>query len=471
MRKSVPPKPFAGKAKAKPKSSPRRIAVHPLVLYAGFAVLLGTNVLSMVVLLMAPDISKLLVGQSDSVLTAYEDRISQLRLEVDRLQSRHFAQAGDINLQLQDLAQTQELLMEQHQYVKLLADKAATLGIETAALPPAEEDTPPLLTSMLAPVGDTAIEVAAAAATVNRMMDDSRLALAALSNEANGKTELIMNALADIGIKPKLPSGADVGGPLLPPIDGSETSSLVDDANDVAEALERFKVARAAADLAPVHRPLAVATRTSSTFGNRKDPFTGRLAFHSGIDYAAPHGTTVMSAGAGKVTFVGQISGYGNVVEVTHGNGLITRYGHLSGFLVKEGQSVNTGTPLPASDRPAAPPARICTSRCVVPTARSTPHATSRLARRWRRSSPDKFGIPRYSLLRMHAQSIALRSTHSQSSFWAVAAAFLLRCNIWGPPLRRAAAGSSKLPAVLLLQGPSPPYRRSPARVTPAMLP
>jgi murein DD-endopeptidase MepM/ murein hydrolase activator NlpD len=129
-------------------------------------------------------------------------------------------------------------------------------------------------------------------------------------------------------------------------MDGIESASLIDDANDVAAALERYRVARAAAGIAPVHQPIVNATRQSSTFGNRKDPFTGRLAFHSGIDYAAPQGTKVFAAGAGTVTFVGQMSGYGNVVEVTHGNGLVTRYGHLSGFLAKEGQKVQTGTPI-----------------------------------------------------------------------------------------------------------------------------
>ena len=149
-----------------------------------------------------------------------------------------------------------------------------------------------------------------------------------------------MDTLAGIGIRPKLPALDAVGGPLLPAIDGAESSTLIDDANGVAAALERYRAARSAADRAPVHQPIANATRTSSTFGNRKDPFTGRLAFHSGLDYAAPHGSKVLSAGAGTVTFVGQMSGYGNVVEVTHGNGLVTRYGHLSAFLAKEGQKV-----------------------------------------------------------------------------------------------------------------------------------
>ncbi len=342
MRKSVPSKPFAKPAQ-KAAKPPARLSVRPIVLYGGFAALLATNALTLVGLLMAPDISRLFVGQNDAILVAYEDRISQLRLEVDRLQSRHYVQAGDINLQLQDLAQTQELLMEQHQYVKQLAGRAAELGIETAVAEAGTAPADPLLVGSLA---DPAAQIEAASASANRMMDESRVALATLGDEATARTDGIMRTLAGIGIKPKLPAPDAVGGPLLPPIEGPQSSTLIDDANSVAAALERYRAALGAADLAPVHKPLLVATRTSSTFGNRKDPFTGRLAFHSGIDYAAPRGTKVLSAGAGTVTFVGQISGYGNVVEVTHGNGLVTRYGHLSAFIAKEGQKVSTGTPI-----------------------------------------------------------------------------------------------------------------------------
>ncbi len=347
MRKSVPSKPFAKAAAVAPKPKRGYITISPLAFYLGFAALLGANALTLVALMMAPDIAKLFAGQNESILMAYEDRISQLRVEVDRLQSRHYAQAGDINLQLQDLAQTQELLMEQHQYVKQLAGKAAELGIETAALPSSEADVEePLLVSTAMPTGDAASEIMAATTNISRMMDESRFALVALSSAATTKTDQIMDTLATIGIKPKLPALDAVGGPLLPALDGIESSSLIDDANVVAAALERYRVARSAVNIAPVHQPIVNATRTSSTFGNRKDPFTGRMAFHSGLDYAAPSGTKVYSAGAGTVTFVGQKSGYGNVVEVTHTSGLVTRYGHLSGFIAKEGQKVQAGTPI-----------------------------------------------------------------------------------------------------------------------------
>jgi murein DD-endopeptidase MepM/ murein hydrolase activator NlpD len=111
-------------------------------------------------------------------------------------------------------------------------------------------------------------------------------------------------------------------------------------------ALLRYKAAQEISDSVPVHLPVSGNFRQSSGFGNRNDPFSGSRAFHSGLDFAAPSGTTVLSAGKGVVSFVGQKSGYGNVVEVTHANSLVTRYAHLSGFLSEEGQAVNTGTPI-----------------------------------------------------------------------------------------------------------------------------
>ncbi len=340
---AAPAKVF-GRPAQKPAKA-RLAGIPPKLFYGLFTVLLATNALTVVGLLMAPDISRLMNGQNEMVFSAYEDRIAQLRVEVDRLQSRHYAQAGDINLQLQELTQQQEVLLEQHQYVKQLAAKAAELGIETADLAPAANDADePLVTGSISDASD----IGTVANSVKTMMDESRLALAAISEEATKSTDEIVTELQGIGIRPKMPdfSADGVGGPFQPATDGPEAGGLVDDANSVYEALSRFKAAKGAIDLAPIHKPLGVAMRISSGFGNRTDPFTRGKAFHSGLDFPAPTGTIVLSAGYGKVTFVGQKSGYGNLVEVTHGAGLVTRYGHLSAFLVKEGQTVNTGSPI-----------------------------------------------------------------------------------------------------------------------------
>lgn len=81
----------------------------------------------------------------------------------------------------------------------------------------------------------------------------------------------------------------------------------------------------------------------SSGFGYRRDPFNGHAAMHSGLDFRAPYGAPIHAAADGTVSFVGQRSGYGNVVEVSHGNGMITRYAHMSRFVARMGEEVAAG--------------------------------------------------------------------------------------------------------------------------------
>jgi hypothetical protein len=116
--------------------------VHPALFYGMFAVLFAGNVAAGTALYLSPDITRLMSGRTDEVIEAYEGRIAQMRVEIDRLQSRSYAQAGDINLQLQELSQQQEVLFEQHQLVKVLVEKADSLGIAAAdiLLDPITED-------------------------------------------------------------------------------------------------------------------------------------------------------------------------------------------------------------------------------------------------------------------------------------------------------------------------------------------
>ncbi len=330
-----------GRSDSRPHPPPRR-GVHPALFYGMFAVLLAGNALLGTAFLLSTDIARLLNGQNEQVIEAYENRIAQLRVEVDRLHSRSYAQAGDINLQLQELAQQQEVLIEQHQLVRVLVDKAGELGIEAATLAePAPADT------AMAPLVSGNPDIDATAAAVAQMMGETEFAMTSIAETATQRTASIVSELGDLGIAVDLPVEFDgIGGPLLAPQDGAEASPMIDDANAVMAALVRYKAARDSIDGAPIHMPISGNFRQSSGFGNRTDPFTGSRAFHSGLDFAAPKGTTVLSAGKGIVSFVGTKSGYGNVVEVTHANGLVTRYAHLSGFLSEEGQAVNTGTPI-----------------------------------------------------------------------------------------------------------------------------
>jgi murein DD-endopeptidase MepM/ murein hydrolase activator NlpD len=81
----------------------------------------------------------------------------------------------------------------------------------------------------------------------------------------------------------------------------------------------------------------------SSNFGYRIDPFTGQRTFHEGIDFPAEKGTAVTAAASGTVVFAGVHPEYGKMVEIDHGNGLISRYAHASQLAVKEGDLVVAG--------------------------------------------------------------------------------------------------------------------------------
>ena len=81
----------------------------------------------------------------------------------------------------------------------------------------------------------------------------------------------------------------------------------------------------------------------SSRFGSRTDPFTGKGSWHNGIDWAAPRGTEILAMGAGVVVWSGDRFGFGNMVEINHGNGYVTRYAHNDTNLVKVGDIVARG--------------------------------------------------------------------------------------------------------------------------------
>ena len=142
-------------------------------------------------------------------------------------------------------------------------------------------------------------------------------------------------------------SGA--GGPMLPP----RPAAALDDLGSLDAQLARIEaqiaqVADAAAQRnlhfmrLPTRLPVLGAELTSP-FGNRSDPFTSRHAFHAGLDFAAEHGTPILSAAGGKVSFAGFRPDFGWVVEIEHGNGLTTRYAHASKLLVSLGRVVTPG--------------------------------------------------------------------------------------------------------------------------------
>ena len=119
--------------------------------------------------------------------------------------------------------------------------------------------------------------------------------------------------------------------------------SQIDLSGSQLSALENVILSRQLGqEIHPEGRPVNTGY-VSSGFGQRVDPFTGGEEFHEGIDFAAPEGTRIRAVAAGIVTWAGARGGYGNMVQIDHGNGYATRYGHAYKVLVHVGETVNRG--------------------------------------------------------------------------------------------------------------------------------
>jgi murein DD-endopeptidase MepM/ murein hydrolase activator NlpD len=123
-------------------------------------------------------------------------------------------------------------------------------------------------------------------------------------------------------------------------------------ANDQAfgRALLRVNLARADANAlgtkllkVPLRKPVVGDIDESSPFGIRTDPFVHEAAMHTGIDFRGDTGDPIRATAAGTVTIAGPSGGYGKMVEIDHGHGLATRYGHLSEIDVMVGDTVRAG--------------------------------------------------------------------------------------------------------------------------------
>lgn len=102
-------------------------------------------------------------------------------------------------------------------------------------------------------------------------------------------------------------------------------------------SLAEWVTAASAPTLWPVIGPI------TGAFGERVDPFNGEGAFHSGVDISSSYGQPVLAPADGIVTYADFYNGYGRMLTIDHGNGISTRYGHLSGFAVSDGQTVHKG--------------------------------------------------------------------------------------------------------------------------------
>jgi murein DD-endopeptidase MepM/ murein hydrolase activator NlpD len=329
------------------------------------------------------DVLTRLIAHQAEMQYSYEDRIAELRAKVDRAASRQMLDQEQFDQKLDQIMRRQTALESRATALGSMPD--ITGSIRPPARSPVVSDpvqAPSTAPPKPSPISDTVIFVAPpdrearlesrapvlASAQANsstkmagvdnvitrlqRSLDQVEARQIAMLNSAEETMESrlrrMRGVITDLGLdmaqlEAATPKGPPMGGPFVP-------VKLSADANPFDRQLSRIRITRAQVErlnrtlaLVPYRKPVVGEVEFTSGFGVRSDPFLGRPAMHTGLDFRAQTGDPVRVTANGKVVSAGWAGGYGRMVEVDHGNGLATRYGHLSEINVHIGQQVKIG--------------------------------------------------------------------------------------------------------------------------------
>ena len=330
------------------------ICVGTLVIMAGWAGITATY------FAFHDDVLARLIARQAAMQFAYEDRIAEMRAQVDRVTSRQLLDQEQFDRKLDQLAKRQAALEARTSSLGALADPGVTGSIKpnTRSLAPREgagqpKPSPINGTTFFAPPTErdaALVDVDAAGAmarlqeSLDRVEARQTASLNALEQAYEGKVKRMRGVLTDLGLNAAARSATEgTGGPFVPYRLASVATPFERQVHHIAVARAQVdKLARTIATV-PVRPPVTGELDPSSGFGVRIDPFLNRPAMHTGIDFRGTTGEPVRATAAGTVTAAGWSGGYGRMVEVEHANGVSTRYGHLSEIDVKVGQSIKLG--------------------------------------------------------------------------------------------------------------------------------
>jgi murein DD-endopeptidase MepM/ murein hydrolase activator NlpD len=333
------------------------------------------------------DVLTRLLARQAQMQFAYEDRIADLRAQVDRVASRQLLDQEQFESRLEQIAKRQMTLESRASALSTLPDPTPTGSIKPSVRTPATATpapaaaAPQTTTPKLSPISDTVILVppperearlesrtplnagarfagldtaagiegalARLQASLDRYEARQNATLNTLEESYDGKARRMRNILADLGLDmTKIAPGAPIratGGPFVP-AKGPLGVSTFD------RQLYRIKLARTQVErlsrtltVVPIRKPMMGDLEMTSGFGVRNDPFLRSPAMHTGLDFRAETGDPARATAAGTVTIAGWNAGYGKMVEVDHGNGLATRYAHLSAIDVSVGDPIRIG--------------------------------------------------------------------------------------------------------------------------------
>jgi murein DD-endopeptidase MepM/ murein hydrolase activator NlpD len=324
------------------------------------------------------DVLTKLIARQAEMQYAYEDRISELRARIDRTTSRQMLDQEQYDQKLTQIMKRQSLLESRANALTGMPDNMVTGSIKPSR--PSSSDTGTAAPKP-SPINDTVIfstppdrearlesrrSIPDATPTKLASNQDSNGVLARLQNSLDKvetkQVALLNNAedgyearlrrmrglFSDLGLnmaqmQSVTPKGG-MGGPYVPARPPGAN------ADPFEKQLYRVALTRSQVDsinrtltMVPYRKPVIGEVEFTSGFGIRSDPFLGRPAMHTGLDFRASMGDPVRATANGTVSSAGWAGGYGRMVEINHGNGLATRYGHLSQIDVKVGDVIKIG--------------------------------------------------------------------------------------------------------------------------------
>lgn len=361
----------------------RQVRVRPVafwIIVGSLVVMAGWSTVTATYFAFRDDVLTRLLARQAQMQYAYEDRIADLRGQVDRLASRQLLDQEQVESKLEAIARRQATLESRSSAVSGLPDPTPTGSLKSAPRAGAPVILAPQSAPKPSPINDTVILVPPperAARLESRTPLNAGVRLAAVQTHAgiegalarlqasldryeanqvktlnsleegyDAKARRMRNILADLGldlgkIAPSLPVRAS-GGPFVP--------ATANGVSTFDRQLYRIRLVRGQVEglirtlgTVPIRKPMIGELDSTSGFGMRTDPFLRAPAMHTGLDIRADTGEPARATAAGTVTFAGVNGGYGRMVEVDHGNGFATRYAHLSVIDVEVGQAVRIG--------------------------------------------------------------------------------------------------------------------------------
>jgi len=326
-----------------------QIRFGPVVFWGivgGLVIMAGWSLVAATYFAFREDVLARLIARQTHMQYAYEDRIAELRMQIDRLASRQLVDQEQFEQKLESLVRRQSILESRAATLSSLPDPIATGSIKPWRAGIAESLPSPTPGGGLGAKAKAAGMEAALARlemSLNRVETRQSATLNALEESYDAKARRMRGVLTDLGLDTgSAPKPAGAGGPFVP--------ARLAEASAFERQLYRVQLARTQVDAlartlvaVPVRKPIPGEVDMTSGFGVRVDPFLHGAAMHTGIDLRGDEGEPVRATAAGTVTYAGWQGGYGKMIEIDHGNGLATRYAHLSAIEVRVGDKVRIG--------------------------------------------------------------------------------------------------------------------------------